>query len=170
MHYAHVPLFEHLDLRSQLARVVGVDDILLAFYCEVLTGRQAALSEALTAIADAKPGAVLFHCTVGKDRTGVLAALLLATVGASADDIVDDYALTTGRIDGIRKGMLAKFAADGLADIDGQTMVSLFSSNPSTMRGMLDFVDSRFGGIEAYLHILDPEGTLRKKLRARMLS
>lgn len=167
--YTHIPLFEHLDLRSQLARMEGIDDILLAFYCEVLLERQAALSAALTAIANAEPGAVLFHCTVGKDRTGVLAALLLAAVGASVDDIVDDYALTTGRIDGIRQDMLVKFAEDGLVDIDKKTLMSLFSSDPATMRGMLDFLDSRFGGIEAYLHVLDPERTLRKKLRARML-
>jgi protein-tyrosine phosphatase len=165
--YTHIPLFARLDLHAQLSRLTEVDDILLELYCEVLTQRKAALSEALSAIADAGPGAVLFHCTVGKDRTGVLAALLLAAVGASADDIVADYALTTGRIDCIRQDMLAKFVADG---IDRQACSPLFSSKPSTMRGMLDYLDSRYGGIDAYLHGLDPDWKLRKKLRTRMLS
>jgi protein-tyrosine phosphatase len=165
--YTHVPLFAHLDLHAQLSRLSAAEDILLELYCEVLAERKAALSEALSAVADAAPGAVLFHCTVGKDRTGVLAALLLAAVGASAEDIIADYALTTGRIDGIRQGMLSKLAADG---VDGQACLSLFSSKPSTMRGMLDYLDSRHGGIETYLHSLDPDRKLRKKLRARMLS
>ncbi|RXZ38800.1 tyrosine-protein phosphatase [Oxalobacteraceae bacterium CAVE-383] len=172
VHYNHVPLFAHLDLRAHLARAAKVDDVLLELYCEVLTERQQALYAALSAIADAEPGAVLFHCTVGKDRTGVLAALLLAAVGASKDDIIADYALTSGRIDGIRQSMLAKFAAgriDGCKGADRQSFISLFSSEPSTMRGMLDYLDGRYGGIDAYLHVLDPGQTLRKKLRARML-
>ncbi|MGR8948042.1 MAG: tyrosine-protein phosphatase, partial [Gammaproteobacteria bacterium] len=41
---------------------------------------------------------VLFHCTSGKDRTGIMAAILLAAVGASEDEIVADYLLTNGRI------------------------------------------------------------------------
>jgi protein-tyrosine phosphatase len=164
--YKHVPLFAHLDLHEHLAKVPGADDILLELYCEVLTQRQSALSEALSAIADAGPGAVLFHCTVGKDRTGVLAALVLAAVGASADDIVTDYTLSTGRIETIQQRMLAKFIAAGA---DRQALLPLFSSDPSTMRGMLAFLDSRYGGIDAYLHVLDPDRILREKLRARML-
>jgi protein-tyrosine phosphatase len=164
--YTHLPLFAHLDLHAHIARLADVDDILLELYCEVLTQRQAVLSEALSAIADAGPGAVLFHCTVGKDRTGVLAAILLAAVGASTEDIVADYALTTGRIDGIRQNMLEKLSASG---VDRKSFSALFSSDPSTMRSMFDFLDSRYGGIDAYLHALDPDWRLRKKLRERML-
>ncbi|WP_404312676.1 tyrosine-protein phosphatase [Agrococcus terreus] len=46
---------------------------------------------ALEAIADSEPG-VLVHCAAGRDRTGMVSALLLAIAGASSDDIVDDYA------------------------------------------------------------------------------
>jgi protein-tyrosine phosphatase len=167
VHYTHVPLFASLDLHDNLARVAGADNILLELYCEVLTQRQSALTAALTAIADAGPGTVLFHCTVGKDRTGVLAALVLAAVGASPDDIVADYALSTDRIAEIRERMLTEFSAGG-ADV--QSLLPLFSSEPATMRGMLDFLDSRYGGINAYLHILDPDCAVQEKLRARMLS
>jgi protein-tyrosine phosphatase len=164
--YAHVPIFAHLDLRAHLAGAAQAGDVLLKLYCEVLTQRQPALSEALSAIANAEPGAVLFHCTVGKDRTGVLAALVLAAVGVKPDDIVADYALTTGRIDRIQRTMLTRLAASG---IDADSLLPLFSSAPSTMQGMLDFLHSRYGGIDAYLHLLDPDQMLREKLRERML-
>ena len=36
----------------------------------------------------------VFHCTAGKDRTGVISALLLETLGVSRDQVVDDYSLT----------------------------------------------------------------------------
>ena len=43
------------------------------------------------------PGPVLFHCSLGKDRTGTLAALILSALGVSDKDIVADYMLTEAR-------------------------------------------------------------------------
>jgi protein-tyrosine phosphatase len=47
-----------------------------------------------TAIAQARPGGVLFHCIRGHDRTGMIALLLLALVGVPPDDIIADYELS----------------------------------------------------------------------------
>ncbi|HEY5731017.1 MAG TPA: tyrosine-protein phosphatase [Anaerolineales bacterium] len=60
---------------------------------------------ALKAIAQAKPGGVLFHCIRGHDRTGILALLLLALVGVSPEDILADYELS---IDPERDRLLAE--------------------------------------------------------------
>ena len=49
---------------------------------------------AISAIAQARPGGVLFHCIRGNDRTGIIALLLLALVGATPDDIIADYELS----------------------------------------------------------------------------
>jgi protein-tyrosine phosphatase len=46
---------------------------------------------ALRAILEAPAGGVLFHCGAGRDRTGIVALLLLLAVGADPEDIVDDY-------------------------------------------------------------------------------
>ena len=51
----------------------------------------ALVSAALEAIAASKPG-VLVHCAAGRDRTGMVSALLLANAGVGADDVVLDYA------------------------------------------------------------------------------
>lgn len=53
---------------------------------------------ALRTIAHAPAGGVLFHCGAGRDRTGLVALLLLLAVGAEPDDIVDDY------LESIRRG------------------------------------------------------------------
>ena len=53
---------------------------------------------ALRAIAHARPGGVVFHCGRGRDRTGLVALLVLATVGARNEDIVSDYELSTERV------------------------------------------------------------------------
>ncbi|GAB3669331.1 tyrosine-protein phosphatase [Actinocorallia lasiicapitis] len=53
---------------------------------------------ALRAIADAAPGCVAFHCAGGKDRTGLLALILLTLAGATPDEIIADHLLTYDRM------------------------------------------------------------------------
>jgi hypothetical protein len=49
---------------------------------------------AISAVARARPGGVLFHCIRGNDRTGIIALLLLALVGVTPDEIIADYELS----------------------------------------------------------------------------
>ena len=51
-----------------------------------------------TAIARAEPGGIAVHCGIGRDRTGLIAILLLALAGAAADEIAADYALSEARV------------------------------------------------------------------------
>jgi hypothetical protein len=61
------------------------------------------------AVARARPGGVVFHCAGGRDRTGLVAILILALAGVTPEDIAADYALSAQR-------QPARFAALGLAD------------------------------------------------------
>jgi protein-tyrosine phosphatase len=61
---------------------------------------------AISAVAQAQPGGVLFHCIRGNDRTGIIALLLLALVGVTPDDIIVDYELS--RPDPERDELLAR--------------------------------------------------------------
>lgn len=69
----------------------------------------ASAAAAVAAIAHAEPGGVAFHCAGGRDRTGLIAGIVLTLVGVAPDDIVADYALSAPR-------MPARFAALGLPD------------------------------------------------------
>ncbi len=60
---------------------------------------------AISAIARAQPGGILFHCARGHDRTGIIALLLLALAGVTPDDIIADYELST---DPVRDDLLAQ--------------------------------------------------------------
>ena len=53
---------------------------------------------AVRTIANAAPGCVVFHCTGGKDRTGLLALVLLTLAGAALEEIIADYLLTYDRM------------------------------------------------------------------------
>ena len=53
---------------------------------------------AVAAVARAGPGGVVFHCGIGRDRTGIVALLLLALVGVTPDEIASDYELSNDRL------------------------------------------------------------------------
>ena len=52
------------------------------------------IAEALAVLTDPAAYPAVMHCSIGKDRTGILVALLLSIVGVEDDDIVADYALS----------------------------------------------------------------------------
>ena len=56
-------------------------------------GRRA-IGNAVALLAGPAALPAVFHCTAGKDRTGILAAILLSAIGVRDEDIVDDYMLT----------------------------------------------------------------------------
>lgn len=67
------------------------------YYTPHLAAMPERAGAALSAILSAPPGGVLFHCQGGRDRTGMIAMLLLAAVGTTQDEIVHDYLETVRR-------------------------------------------------------------------------
>jgi protein-tyrosine phosphatase len=93
-------------------------------------------------------GAVVFHCAAGKDRTGVVAALLLSLLGVTDDDIVADYALTNRALPMI----LERLAADPVhAESVAQMPASRRTVQPQTMRRFLQMLHDEHGGAQAWL-------------------
>tara|TARA_R110002020_G_scaffold14693_6_gene52167 strand:- start:6145 stop:6879 length:735 start_codon:yes stop_codon:yes gene_type:complete len=116
-------------------------------YCDALDRCGAQLAEVLRAITTARDGIVLFHCTAGKDRTGVIAALLLSAVGVARADIVADYALTA------EAGSLIGELRQRAIKAGGQPehVERVLASEDKTMMAMLDHLDAAHRGIQAYL-------------------
>lgn len=116
-------------------------------YCDALDTCGPQVAEVLRAIIHAPPGIVLFHCTAGKDRTGIIAALLLLVAGVARADIVSDYALTADA-----HGLIGKLRERAL-EAGGQPehIDSVLASDAATMTSMLDHLDTEHGGTQAYL-------------------
>jgi protein-tyrosine phosphatase len=84
----HVPLLG--DLPGERPDPGSVDpEFISRYYLSIIDRSAAELAMLLRGIADALPA--LFHCRLGKDRTGVVAALLLGVLGASLNTILADY-------------------------------------------------------------------------------
>lgn len=97
----------------------------------------------------ADDGAALFHCTGGKDRTGLTAALLLTALGVDRDQILDDYELTN-QFRGADKvpQVVDLFVNLGIAPA---AATAILGAPKWTMKATLDTVETRYGGIGAYL-------------------
>jgi protein-tyrosine phosphatase len=68
------------------------------YYRPFLAAKPGRCAAVLAAIARARPGGVIFHCAAGRDRTGLIAMLLLALAGVRPSAIADDYALSAGQL------------------------------------------------------------------------
>jgi protein-tyrosine phosphatase len=116
-------------------------------YCNALDKCGPQLADALRVIATAPHGIVLFHCTAGKDRTGIIAALVLLACGVAPAVVVADYALTASAhelIDQLRERALA-------AGGHPEHIERVLASDADTMQVMIDHLERTHGGIDAYL-------------------
>jgi protein-tyrosine phosphatase len=89
----------------------------------------------------------VLHCTAGKDRTGVTAALLLLLLGVPREWVIEDYALT-GHYTGDRIRAAERFFRE--RGIDPSRVAALMGSEPATLAGALDHLDATHGGVERW--------------------
>ena len=90
---------------------------------------------------------LVFHCAAGKDRTGVLAALVLEILGVERQVIVADYVITADRLRFIMERWLAE---PEFAERMATVPASRFSVEAATMEGFLDQVQARYGGARSW--------------------
>jgi protein-tyrosine phosphatase len=90
---------------------------------------------------------LVFNCFLGKDRTGVLAALVLSCLGVDRETIVEDYAITNERVGFITEKLRRDPAHRETIDL---TPPALLAAERSTMLSFLNEVDQRYGGARAW--------------------
>lgn len=126
----------------QAVRALGPKE---QFNCLVLQHFQPELLAVLQAIAAAPPGGILFHCVSGKDRTGVVAALLLTLVDVETETIVQDYVCSTAKL---RDAYLAAYPDEQAATLER------VRCPPEQIHNMLAYIAARYGDTASYLHAI----------------
>jgi protein-tyrosine phosphatase len=118
------------------------DDVAGAFYMGYLDDRPDSVVDALRTMATAR-GAALVHCAAGKDRTGVVVALALSSVGVSREEVIADYAASGERIEQILDRLRSSptYAAD-IDDIPADE----HAPRAEIMERFLLRLDTDFGG------------------------
>jgi hypothetical protein len=144
--HVHLPMAgpdRAMVLSTGLPRIVDLAGV----YASFLLGGGTAILAAARLVADVARHPVLFHCAAGKDRTGVLAAILLDAVGVPAGSIADDYALTGARMDRVRARLTRLGYYRHMPDVQDHW----FSADPDTMLAFLVTLHQEHGGAASWL-------------------
>lgn len=126
-----------------------VDDVTLPdMYRGLVDGAPERIVEVVRAVLGDQP--VLVHCTVGKDRTGVTVALILAAAGVEVDAVVADYARTESMLPPERNRLvLAHLRA---LHPEARHLEDLATRSPGpVLRALLEDLTERFGSVAGYL-------------------
>ncbi|CAO5149496.1 protein-tyrosine phosphatase [Frankia sp. AiPs1] len=111
-------------------------------YLDYLRLAGSAVAEALRILAQPATGPALFHCAAGKDRTGVLAAMVLSIAGVDRAAIIDDYTQTNERIDRVNARLADRPSYHRQVNPNNSGQLSCL---PEVMAGFLDGVDAGWG-------------------------
>lgn len=141
-------------------------DFLVHVYQAMAEGAAPIFGELLTRLAEPDGLPALVHCTAGKDRTGIAAALLLSVLGVDDAAIVDDYELS--RIHYSDPKLARLLLKDETIDVERYR--SLFGAPRDAMALLLTGLRDRYGSVERYL--VDAAGVAPEviaELRARLV-
>ena len=155
-----LPLFDGaIDLRE----LRDLDSL----YRDAIDGCGERFVTVLGEIRDPDGTPALVHCSAGKDRTGLVVALLLEAIGTSRDEVVADYAMTAQQMAGPAIKAVQQRALR--AGIPEQHLAQALGSPPEVMVATLDHVDERYGGAAAYLIAHGAEPSAIDELGARLV-
>ena len=164
--FHHTPLFEEDTLPFTPAEPGDPEPPPGESYIAMAVAGRDALATALRVIAEGDH-AVVFHCAAGKDRTGILAALVLSTLGVPDEVIIADYTLSDR----------ALAPAIAWAEANDREWAEELATLPSwllhaptkVMQAFLDLLRAHHGSIDAYLTDAGFGEEHRAVLRARLL-
>jgi protein-tyrosine phosphatase len=125
------------------------------------------VAAAVSAVATAPEGGVLVHCAAGKDRTGLISALLLGLVGVADGTIAADYALTAELLRPRDQEWLEHGPGERA---DREALAARFAPTAEVMLAVLDGLRRRYGGVEQYLAAAGVSPADLDRLRDRLLA
>jgi protein-tyrosine phosphatase len=166
---AHPVDFHHFPFIDQVPDVEQWDrrpGLLGAQYKEMLDDAAPQIIGALEVLTAPDSRPAVFHCTAGKDRTGLLSALVLSLLGVPEETVVADYALSGEAMERLRAKLIVKYpdSKDTLTDID-----EVFSANPANMVELFAYLRERYGSVTEYAVTVGVPDAVVARLREELL-
>ena len=163
----HGVAYHNVSFIDPASRPPGMATTLAEDYLGMLDRFGRRVARVVTTIADAPDGGVVIHCAAGKDRTGLIVALLLSTAGVAPELIADDYALTAESL----RSRDERYLAEGPGErAEREAAIRHFRARPEVMAEVLAGLDDRYGGAERYLLGIGVRPADVDRIRARLLA
>lgn len=178
MPYYHRPLFNEAAMAGSGAhppKKIGWGEQ----YIEMAEGCRDWAKDVLT-IAAENQGILLYHCTTGKDRTGLMTCYLLSIAGVGRADIAADYCVSQVFLEPVyekmRSGKMHLGPPPGDGKGEGGKMPpmppmdnSFFETPASAMLTLIDYLTERYGGVVEYLREIGVEESVLAALRNKLV-
>ncbi|WP_439448279.1 tyrosine-protein phosphatase [Stenotrophomonas sp. ATs4] len=159
---------EKMDLQKMMT---SFPDTLGEAYVQWLGHSKPQFKQVFQRIAAQQDGAVLFHCTAGKDRTGIIAGLLLDLAGVPKAEIVHNYAISAHYLEGQPKDSAMNTQIMALVKQNpeiGRRMAGMAGTAPDNMEQFLAALHSQYGGAEGYLKSIGVSEQEIQQLKVRL--
>lgn len=158
----HVPLY---DGETRSGEGMGAPFSLADRYFLLAEFAQDKIARVVRLLADVD-GAAVYHCAAGKDRTGVISAVLLGVLGVRDEVIVADYAATRENLDAIVERLMG---TRGYQTMLEALPPDTLHAEPETMLALLAKVRERYGSMRGYARAAGLEDAVLARLEARLL-
>jgi protein-tyrosine phosphatase len=158
IHYVHVPMLDYITSSFSTKNFNEFPSTMAELYCSMLANSGSSFTQVFEALAEERFKRCLFHCTAGKDRTGVTAMLLLGLAGVDDEQIVADYTLT----DELLTGTWLSRSAPGVPNY-------VLLAAEENMSFTLDFLREAYGGFEAYLRSIGIDTQTQERVLKKLL-
>lgn len=166
--YIACPLMREEFSASALAAQDSFAQSLKTGYLRMIQENMDLVAKAVRAVMDGLDrGAVVFHCTAGKDRTGVLGAIFLLLLGVSEEDIIADYQVSfTYNVRGINRLLAEQPELKRYLEQAGSD--SMFHSDPANIQAVLALLNTE--NIGPWLEAAGVNRELQQHFREAMLA
>lgn len=147
--YHHLPIVDATWGDGATPAIDDVVDFLVWAYREMLGEAAPRFAEAMNLLASERVLPAVFHCAAGKDRTGILSALVLGSLGVNDDMIAADYGLTERAIE--RLVVWARVHQPELAEVYTKMPKRFAAADPRAMRVILADIVGEHGSVRDYV-------------------
>lgn len=161
----HLPVLQRIWSDDDLRVGASAAEFLRDRYLDMLDQGGGSIARALELISGGQPA--LFHCSAGKDRTGVLAAVILGLLDVDAEIIAQDYHLSAAAMDDMVTWLEAEFPEAKTA-MNSQPREYL-QAPVEAMAGFLEEVERRYGSMEGLVDALGVSEVTVSAIRDQLL-
>lgn len=152
--YRHMRIYKKEPIRRYLLDILfrrhKLSQAMGASYPMMAEENAEAFGAVLRRFADPKNLPAIFHCSAGKDRTGIITAYLYAFLGVPDETIIADYSLSNLGFD----HYFTEFIASGRiarSGIPPDEFRALFMVDPAWMENLLTYIGTNYGSMQNYL-------------------
>lgn len=171
-----LPLDFQFKTRERLKPVIydkdahsRIEEISNGLYLEILDATLSIIGPVMKSLASPDRTPVLIHCQVGKDRTGIVIAIILLALGADRELVIEDYLKSNDALLPFFKRLFLIRKIISFGFFPYGNMLFAVSVKRRNIESIIDRIENHYGGIEAFLRKAGVDDKTLAEIKHRML-